>query len=435
MADPSPLLSATGTAAESNEQKEMVVEGAPAELLHRAEALAERLAERAAEIDREGAFPTQAFAEIEAAGLLAAPLPPAHGGLGWGTEPGGTKNLLRLLGHLGRGNLSVGRLYEGHVNALALLFRFGTPEQQARFAADARAGNIFAVWNTEGEDGVQLRPDGPGRWRLEGSKTFASGAGHLQRPLITAARPGSEDADSRQMVIVPADEAPTEVDESAWTPLGMRASASFKIDFTGATVEDEHLIGEPGDYHREPWFSGGAIRFAAVQLGGAEALLSVTREHLRRADRTDHPHQRARAAEMAAALESARLLLERSAEIADAFEADFASGEEGGDERATRKERAEAVVAHANLARTAVERACLDVLERAERSVGARGMARPHPLERLVRDLRLYLRQPAPDAARDDAGRFVLETDRPAHRLWQEERSEEPLPATQPVSE
>ena len=57
----------------------------------------------------------------------------------------------------------------------------------------------------------------------------------------------------------------------------MRASASFKIDFSGVEVSGDDLIGAPGDYHREPYFSGGAIRFAAVQLGGAEALLDHVR--------------------------------------------------------------------------------------------------------------------------------------------------------------
>ena len=52
-----------------------------------------------------------------------------------------------------------------------------------------------------------------------------------------------------------------------------------------------------------------------------------------------------------------------------------------------------------NAARGAVERAALNVMELAERSVGAAGMIAPHPLERLMRDLRTYLRQPNPDGA------------------------------------
>ena len=44
----------------------------------------------------------------------------------------------------------------------------------------------------------------------------------------------------------------------------------------------------------------------------------------------------------------------------------------------------------------------------------------PLPFERLHRDLTHYLRQPAPDGAQADAGRYVLSSPEPAHRLWRE---------------
>jgi hypothetical protein len=70
------------------------------------------------------------------------------------------------------------------------------------------------------------------------------------------------------------------------------------------------------------------------------------------------------------------------------------------------------------MARTAIERACLDIVELVERSVGVRGMLAPHPIERLVRDLTIYLRQPAPDAALTDAGRYALASTTTAADLW-----------------
>jgi alkylation response protein AidB-like acyl-CoA dehydrogenase len=59
----------------------------------------------------------------------------------------------------------------------------------------------------------------------------------------------------------------------------------------------------------------------------------------------------------------------------------------------------EHLVAYVNLARGAVERAGLEVMETVTRSVGLQALMRPHPLERLLRDLTTYLRQPAPDYA------------------------------------
>jgi alkylation response protein AidB-like acyl-CoA dehydrogenase len=65
------------------------------------------------------------------------------------------------------------------------------------------------------------------------------------------------------------------------------------------------------------------------------------------------------------------------------------------------------LIAIANAARVAVESSALEVLEDAERSVGASGMISPHPLERNVRDLRTYLRQPNPDGALASLGSAI----------------------------
>ncbi|GAA3934393.1 acyl-CoA dehydrogenase family protein [Hymenobacter algoricola] len=363
-----------------------------------AAALAGRLAAQAALTDQEGGFPTEEFQWLGAAGLLTAPLSQALGGAGL-LAPPQTLSMLRTLKHLGRGNLAVGRVYEGHLNALQLTQRFGQPAQVQRWAADARQGRLFGVWNTEAQDGVHLEPLPEGRFRLRGSKTFGSGAGHLTRPLITGALPDG----GWQMFILPADEQLPTLDASFWKPLGMRATASFRVDLTGAEIGPQDLLGPPGAYYQQPWFSGGAIRFAAVQLGAAEAVFDETRRFLRDLGRLDDPYQKMRLGEMAMLVESGNLWLRGAADHATrpAAEADVA-----------------ATIAYANLMRTAIEEICLRTLQLAERCVGARGLLRPEPFERLHRDLTHYLRQPAPDAAVADAGRFVLAHPTPAHSLW-----------------
>jgi hypothetical protein len=76
------------------------------------------------------------------------------------------------------------------------------------------------------------------------------------------------------------------------------------------------------------------------------------------------------------------------------------------------------IVAYANMTRTAIEAICLDVMRLAERSVGARGLLRPLPFERIHRDLTMYLRQPAPDATLADIGQYVSQQTTPAYDLW-----------------
>lgn len=363
-----------------------------------AAALAPRLFAQAPHSDQEGAFPTEEFTWLREAGLLTAALPSALDGSGLG-EPAQALHLLRTLRHIGRGNLAVGRVFEGHVNALLLAQRFGRPAQVARWAKAAHHGRLFGVWNTEAHDGVKLEPLENGRYRLHGSKTFGSGAGHISRPLLTAMLPDG----GWQMLILPADEQVPALDKSFWLPLGMRATASFRADFTGLEIEADDLLGHPGDYYRQPWFSGGATRFAAVQLGAAEAVFDETRRFLQGLGRTDDPYQRQRLGEMALLIESGNHWLAAAA----AYES-----------RAEATAEAEATVAHANMVRTAIEEICLRVLPLAERCVGARGLLRPEPFERLHRDLTHYLRQPAPDAAQADVGRFVLQHSLPAYHLW-----------------
>ena len=75
-------------------------------------------------------------------------------------------------------------------------------------------------------------------------------------------------------------------------------------------------------------------------------------------------------------------------------------------------------MAFANLTRTVTERAALDTLELVHRGAGLPGFLRPHPIERISRDLATYLRQPVPDLAMADAARAVLASDRATAELW-----------------
>ena len=130
---------------------------------------------------------------------------------------------------------------------------FGSLPQVRKFAQDARDRKIFGVWNAEAEDGVRLLPVGEGRYRLTGSKTFCSGCGYVERPFVNGTLPDG----GWQMFIVPVEQVSVKVDPDWWQPPGMKASASYKVDFTGVELTAADLIGQPGDYFRQPWLSGG----------------------------------------------------------------------------------------------------------------------------------------------------------------------------------
>ena len=350
---------------------------AAAGMLAAVEVLVPVMQGRAADLDARQAFPAEDMRDLAEAGLLQAPVPDWAGGLGAGTQPGGADLVRRLLTLCGRGNASVGRLFEAHVNALRLVARYGTPDQVRGAAGDAAAGHLFGLWVTD-RPGDPLRLDGG---TLRGSKGPCSGAGHCTRALVTA----ETGQGTRMALITLSGREPVHMMRGLH---GMRAAANGTVTLDGIVAEA--LIGEEGDYLREPDFSCGAWRASAVAAGVLDALAETARDSLRHRGHAGAPMQQARFAEVLIAQETARLWVERAAARAEA---------EG---------HAPDQVAYVNLARIAVESCCLDALRHVQRSLGLAAFAAPHPAERLARDLTTYLRQPAPDEVLTEAAAFYL---------------------------
>jgi len=347
---------------------------------------------RAGDYDEDGAYPAEDVAALHESGLITAVLPVRNGGAGLSGVP-----LSEVLQSIGSGSLPLGRLFEGHVNALELVLRCGERRQIDLVAEEARAGKLFGVWNTDDANDLRLvrRRE---RYRLVGRKILASGAGHIERPLVTAT-----DEDGRRLMVLPELRPSDRADLSGWTAQGMRGSATGAVDFTGIEIDSPEIVGLAGDYERQPWFSSGAWRFAAVQLGGMERLFDLLRRHLQETNRGRDPHQAARLGESAMAIETARLWVAQAASLTEA---------------PLDSKAPEQLVAYVNLARLAVEAAALDLMQLVQRSVGLRAFLRPSPIERISRDLATYLRQPGPDRALTDAAAWILAQPTTTQDLW-----------------
>lgn len=300
-----------------------------------------------------------------------------------GVSRAGRTREVAALRALGYRDASLGRIYEGHLDGGQLVGRYGTPAQRAAAERDVDRGRLFGVWNTQDADGVTIASAGNG-YVLRGSKTWASGARAVTRAVVTATY-----ADGGvQMCLVPLERVATVIDTSAWQPLGMHASQSFRVSFDGVRLDANDLIGSPNDYERQPWFFGGALRFAAVQTGVCERLFAETIDYLYLRGRHEDPYQLGRIAEMRIAVESALRWLDAGRAAWEAFDGDASDA------------RAADVIDVVDMVRTVVERAALATIELSVCSVGARGLLEPLPFAKLVRDLEMYLRQPAPDAAK-----------------------------------
>jgi alkylation response protein AidB-like acyl-CoA dehydrogenase len=330
-------------------------------------------------------FPSEDIALLHRHDLLSAPLPARFGGVGLGSDARTTNVLCRILTIIGRGSLPLGRLYEGHVNAIALVTRYGSSMHQKLLADEAAAGRISAVWMAG--EALRLVEDRDDRWSIKGQKILCSGAGHVQRPLVAAELP-----ERGSVMLLPKIECGTRADAHAWTPTGMGATVTGDVDFSGVRVGHDEILGQPGDYLRSPYFQGGAWRVIAVQFGGVESIMQHYTEQLAAHPHREHPLQLARYGEALIAAETARHWVFEACRIAESPYDD-----------------ADEVDAYVNLARNAFEGAALAVIAAAQKAIGLKAFLRPNPLERDIRDLSTYLRQPALDPSLLSAAQFHLE--------------------------
>tara|TARA_R110002020_G_scaffold26514_33_gene86060 strand:- start:3017 stop:4105 length:1089 start_codon:yes stop_codon:yes gene_type:complete len=343
-----------------------------------------RIAEAAAEADAGRRTLDDDMAMLSASGILRR--------LCSGTDPRPHVTLLR---RIGRANLSVGRLAEGHMNALRLLTLYGTPEQRHRYGAIAAAGGIFGVWGADDNAPVRIAGETGGRLRLSGGKRFASGLGTVTRAVITAATP-----DGTRLALAPVhDDART--DASAWNTTGMRATASGRYDFDGAEAE---ALGAAGDYEREPYFEGGVWRYAALHVGGLEALAEEVRLAVATHGDAATEAQLHRVARIASLAHGARLMVEDAAARVEATGA--------GDEE----------VALSLAAREALETACLDGISIADRALGTRSFTKGNRAERVRRDLEFFLRQANLDGKLRQVGQTLCEAQGPVGEMWSDGR-------------
>jgi alkylation response protein AidB-like acyl-CoA dehydrogenase len=227
---------------------------------------------------------------------------------------------------------------------------------------------------------LRLHADG----RLEGGKAFCSGAGAAAHALVTA-----ESSAGAQMLILPVDQA--RVSAGNIQLAGMRAAVTGSVDFTGIRVTAADFLGAPGDYLREPVFSAGAWRGSAGAFGGLTALVKLHRREMLERKRDADPAQRARFGQLMIAHETARLWLANAARRACLEDGPAAE-----------------VVAYVNLARLAVEAACLEGMRLTQRGLGLGAFIAGHPAERICRDLGVFLRQPAPDETLDKAAAYYF---------------------------
>lgn len=289
-----------------------------------------------------------------------------------------TPERFALLARWAAQDLAVGRLVEGHTDALAILAEAGTV---------ARPGATYGVWAARsGDAALRACPHGQG-WQLFGDKPFCSGASLVSRSLITASAP-----DGYRLFDLETTRPGISVIDDSWVGIGMAGAPSPTVSFDGVLVDASEAVGDPGFYLERPGFWAGAVGVGACWYGGGRGLVDELISSLRPG--SPDPVL----ADLGLAVSSVRA--QRA--VLDAAGAAIDLDPE--DRRGTGRFRALA-------ARQAVHDGCVEILRLVAAAGGARPLAHNPAQARRTSDLYVYLSQHhgGPEAA--ELGKWALGAD------------------------
>lgn len=269
--------------------------------------------------------------------------------------PGGGATAARwkTLALVASADLSLAKIFESHVDALAILRELG---------GAAEAGKLLAVWAAE-DPRTPLVFDARTA-RLNGAKPWCSGAPIVDAGILTARTP-----DGKNVLVQAAMHQPgIEVQPCAWANAGISAAETSVVSFRDAPAIP---IGSGNAYLERPGFWHGGAGIAAVWYGGAvavaETLAASPRVH-------DDPHAAAHFGEIYSELAALRALLIQTAAWIDAHP------------------REDAMVP-ARALRATAETVATGTLLRVGRALGAAPLCANPEHARRVSDLEIFLRQ------------------------------------------
>ncbi len=339
---------------------------------------ADQIAPLAAEIDRSNDFPRRLWEPMGALGLHGITVEEEWGGLGLGYL-----EHVVAMEEVSRASASVGLSYGAHSNlCVNQIRRWGNPEQKRRYLPKLISGeHVGALAMSEAGSGsdvisMSLRAEHRGdRYVLNGTKFWITNGPHADTLVVYAKTdPGAASRGVTAFII--------EKDFAGFScaqkldKLGMRGSDTGELVFEDCEVPEENVIGpENGgagvlmsglDYERTVLAGG--------PLGIMQACLDTVLPYVRERRQFGQPIgtfqlMQGKIADMYVALNSARAYVYAVARACDAG-------------RTTRFDAAGAILlASENAVRTTLE---------AIQSLGGAGYTKDYPVERLLRDAKLY---------------------------------------------
>ena len=225
-------------------------------------------------------FPYGIVAQMGKLGLFGLPFPEEYGGMG-----GDYFALCLALEELARVDSSVAITLEAAVSLGAMpIYRFGTPEQRARWLPQLARGEALAGFGlTEpgtgsdaGATTTRAVLDGD-EWVINGSKAFITNSGTEITALVTVTAVTGERPDgSKELstIIVPSG-TPGFTVAPSYSKVGWCASDTHELHFDDCRVPAENLLGERGRGFAQflQILDEGRIAIAALAVGLAQGCV------------------------------------------------------------------------------------------------------------------------------------------------------------------
>jgi alkylation response protein AidB-like acyl-CoA dehydrogenase len=346
-------------------------------------ALARSFAEReirpvAAHHDRTAEVPHEVIRKAASLGLASFDLPAEHGG-------GGIESLLTaclVVEELGRGDGPIGSLVTSGGFFAGPVVALGTPEQQRRWLPalcgdDPPLTGLAVTEPGVGSDAAALTTTAnrvEGGYRLEGTKTWVSGAPDADRYLVYATVAPGSGARGITCFVVARDDAGVVLGQPLGK-LGSRCYPTAELRLEGCVVDEDRRIGAEGEGFRGVmgWVERTRVQLAANAVGIGRAALDVAVAYAREREAFGSPIHRFQAVSFRLVdarlrLDQARLLTHHAARLADA-------GEPFGVE--------------ASMAKIAASEAAWEAANAAVATLGSFGYSTDYPLEKWLRDAKL----------------------------------------------
>jgi isovaleryl-CoA dehydrogenase len=339
---------------------------------------ADRIAPLATEIDETNAFPRQLWPEMGALGLHGITVEEEWGGLGLGYL-----EHVVAMEEVSRASASVGLSYGAHSNlCVNQIRRWGSPEQKARYLPKLISGeHVGSLAMSEAGSGsdvisMKLRADRRGdRFVLNGTKFWITNAPHADTLVVYAKT--DPDGASRGVTAFLVEKGVKGFSVSKkLDKMGMRGSDTAELVFEDCEIPEENVMGPLGggagvlmsglDYERAVLSAG--------PLGIMQACLDVVLPYVRERKQFgkaigSFQLMQGKVADMYVALNSARAYVYAVARACDAG-------------KTTRFDAAGAILlASENAVKTSLE---------AIQALGGAGYLKEFPVERFLRDAKLY---------------------------------------------